>query len=288
MVILNFTPDIKGRTSPRAPIFVVGCPRSGTTAVGEVIGRANGVNSVGESLFIRYFWTMICDLDPGLLVSTDVSSFRLNQLCDCSGDVFGTACDRLFDALSGEENSEIVDHTPWNGVMIPLLLAMYPRCRIVHVIRNPLSVSKSLLESYRIGRKWATDDILYHARLWTNMVNRIHCDSNKIIKKNYFPVRYEDILLDPIAVLSGLIAELGFEWNDEMGFEMCKPHSSNNPLDCKTFCVFNENGNFLQRTTLADVTINIDIHDEKLVKFAQIVRECAEKNGYVISYEDGN
>ncbi|MCW3126037.1 MAG: repeat-containing protein [Bacteroidetes bacterium] len=196
-----------------APIFVVGCPRSGTTLVGECVAAFNDVESVGESLFIRYLWRLITDLHLGINDKTTIVPYADEKFRPNLTEAVGRLCDDLYEGLRKQNTKHIVDHTPWNGACLPLLARMYPNCKIVHVVRNPIAVSKSLTQSFHNGREWAQGDSLYHAKLWNKMVQRID-DDIATLNVSSTKIYYEDICLKPIETLNGIAVQLNLNWND--------------------------------------------------------------------------
>lgn len=150
-----------------APVFVVGCPRSGTTLVQRLVGAHPAVAAAPETFFMRRFWdrraafgTLADDaafrrvLDA--LVATpafadmglDAAAFRAAA---AAAPRRWPALFRLLLAQFGEaqfgearEGARVVaEKTPNHVLYLDALRRFFPALRVVHVLRDPRAVAWS-------------------------------------------------------------------------------------------------------------------------------------------------
>lgn len=142
------------RAEPREmPLaFVVGCGRSGTTFLGETLGRHARIFYRNEPY---HLW---CAIAP----ESDVSQLYHREPGRCLMEAAHASPDmrrafwRLMGPGRGSTASVLVEKTPYNAMRIGFLRALHPRARFVHIVRNGLDVVRSIeklatTNSYRIG-----------------------------------------------------------------------------------------------------------------------------------------
>jgi hypothetical protein len=103
------------------------------------------------------------------------------------------------------------DKTPHYVEAIPVLLAIFPEARIVHIIRDGRDVAASWVKA---GIEPA--NLYTAARLWSRMVRAGRAAGAGLPAETYLEVRYEALLADPRGVMSGICAFLGEAMCDEV------------------------------------------------------------------------
>jgi hypothetical protein len=189
----------------RRPVFVVGSPRSGTTMLAACLGHAPGCVVRRESLFLLDCWSIFANLHQG--ANRRLRS-ALQEYIDSDELItsIGLFADKV---LFGKTSGRFIDHTPWYGVILPLLVRLYPDAQFVHVIRNGRFVSRSLLKSYKSGFAWAGSSLRETTVLWRELVSSTLENARSHLKpENYLEVRYEDICAAPNEKLEEIFAFL--------------------------------------------------------------------------------
>jgi len=220
------TPVLAPPSGP--PIFVVGCPRSGTTLLRMMLDAHPDVAVPPESHFIPQVWRARRRYQRGGIVNVE----RLMN------DIRSTARVRAWsvpdervrariDGLDRPTISEVVtavymayadqegktrwgDKTPGYSLDIPLLARLFPEARFVHLVRDGRDVAMSFIEV--IGPK----NFIEAAEVWTHRVRIARRDGSRLGPRRFIEVRYEDLIAEPDATLGQLCSLAGVEFSPEM------------------------------------------------------------------------
>lgn len=167
---LQLIPRVNRRI--KKPVFVVGCPRSGTTVLGRCLGAHPQCATAEESLILLPLWRIYVDLYLGNIPS-GVSHLSEYVSAETLTEALGDLTDTTFSSLLHRHNAQMyVDHTPWYGVIAPFVKALYPDARFVHIIRDGRQVTRSLQDSYKKGFRWAGANLSIQSAVWTDMINQ--------------------------------------------------------------------------------------------------------------------
>lgn len=279
--MIKFDPLIRlpsrKKMAPFKMVFVMGCPRSGTTVAGECLGAADGCTSIGESLFVRYPWRIITDLVCGENVSaiSPLRSMPYQDLVSALGDL----CDSIYSSLNKKSAGVIVDHTPWNAAHLPLLHALYPDACFVHVVRHPVAVSESLMKSYLSGRRWATNKISYHARLWATLNQCVELAPSQI---RPHVMTYEQLCREPLETISGVLNHCGLESNPNVLKQLAISHASSGGKGDGVRLAKIQNEEVVIQPIEREVEWSRSISPKELRIFNKTVFPLADKYGYSI------
>jgi Sulfotransferase family len=123
------------------PVFIIGCGRSGTTVLGEVLGRHPLLAYLNEP---RDIWLY----EPRTDVWSAKARARGGRLRLSAGDVQPAAAARIGRAFAAEVRLQraecLVEKLPINAFRVGLLAGMFPDALFVHLIRNGLEVAASI------------------------------------------------------------------------------------------------------------------------------------------------
>ncbi|MDX1440556.1 MAG: sulfotransferase [Rubricoccaceae bacterium] len=191
------------------PVFIGGCPRSGTTLLADLLAKHSNIEAIPEAQF---------KFDPALqnnhnLSTPDVSFGHVSldiwglEVPVEKGSLAQVFC-RTVEAFLLNDTVQncrwIVDHTPENLKHAALLAEEFPGARFIHLVRDGRGVAASL-----IPLDWGASDIISAATTWTagvgfGLAAESYLDGVKIRR-----VRFEDLVRKPEAVLQKLC-----EWLD--------------------------------------------------------------------------
>ena len=195
---------------PNDPIFIIGCPRSGTTLLFRLLSRHESLGSVrGEGHIFwntyqhprRYGWTSDrateSDIKPG------ESRYIYSAIRETTG------------------GGRFLEKTPRNCLRIPYLAALFPNARFVLLKRSGLDTVSSLIEgwrvrhgiSYRLPEPLALDE--YQGNFWSYLLppgwrNVAHTSIAEVAALQYVS-SYETALNDLALLDEEKVTELSFE-----------------------------------------------------------------------------
>jgi len=211
--------------------LVVGCPRSGTTLVRSFLDSHPDMAIPGESDITVRLLRGAAGL-AGRIPAADArdilrSSIRtaawgidlegvLDSVAGSSPDPRSVEATTLVRAIyaayarhAGRSRSG--DKSPFHANHLPLLTTALPESVVVHVIRDPRSVTAALR-----AVRWATGDAHAAGRMWRRHVANARGAGAGLGPDRYIEVRYEDVIVDPVPTLRRLCVLLDLDEDDAM------------------------------------------------------------------------
>jgi hypothetical protein len=202
-------------------VFVVGCPRSGTTWIQRLLATHPCIRTGQESdLFDLY-------------IGPQLRTWRHELEVDSSGrGGVGLGCyftDAQFRALlkvyllellrpmvGGLRAGELfVEKTPSHVMFVPEIVALLPAARFIHVLRDARDTVASLLGASRTwGRAWAPRRAASAAATWVSHVRAGRAARQSLPADQFFELRYEQLHAEGPRVLREVVDWLGLTWSD--------------------------------------------------------------------------
>lgn len=187
------------------PIFIVGCPRSGTTLLRDLLRSHPNLTFPPESHFIPRMYRAYGDPASGqeawrlarrCLISPRVAAswgIAASQTDFAACRTFAGVTGRLYEIYAAKEGKpRWGDKTPHYVLEIPLLLRLFPGAQILHVIRDGRDVALSWVDA-----GFEPGNLYVAARLWTEMVTKGRRDGARLPAGSYLELRYERLLAEP-------------------------------------------------------------------------------------------
>jgi Sulfotransferase family len=202
-------------------VFVVGCPRSGTTWIQRLLATHPALRTGQESdVFDLYIGPQLRawehELDPtssgrggvGLACYFEDAEFR--RLLK------GYLLQLLEPMVGALQPGELfLEKTPSHVMFIPEIQAMLPDARFIHVLRDARDTVASLLQASRTwGREWAPRRARQAATMWLSHVQAAKQAQRLLPDRQFFEVRYEALHSTGPGVLRNLVDWLRVEWSD--------------------------------------------------------------------------
>jgi hypothetical protein len=217
-------------------IFVVGCPRSGTTWVQRLLATHPCVRTGQESdLFDMYVGPQLRAWRQEL---SDDSSGRGGVGLTCYftdgefQDILREYLRRLLGPMVGDlkPGELFVEKTPSHVLYASEIHQLLPEARFIHVLRDARDTVASLLGASRgWGRAWAPRRAADAARTWVSHVNAAVEARHHLPKDLFTEVSYEALQSDGQRVLRDLVEWLGLNWPDDevqMALEKNSPEAA--------------------------------------------------------------
>ena len=216
----------------RERLFLVGCPRSGTTLLQSLLAAHSQVASFPESHFLavngKSQWAYFCML-LGLVSSemtTRVDEFLLEiERPDMKSRLpksafllrpYTAAFVNILDQLALHQgNIHWLEKTPGHLHYIKQLERYVKGAKFIHILRNGADVVASMYEytnkdPQAWGGKYSIDQCIER---WNGDIQR---SQKHVGKKNHAFVRYEELVTQPEAILSQLCDFIGLPFEATM------------------------------------------------------------------------
>jgi hypothetical protein len=180
-----------------SPIFIVGIPRCGSTLLENII--CAGPNNIhkGEETGVIFHY----------------ASNTLKLLNTNNWETFKQQCDQHYRHLGlVDSEAAFTDKSLENIFMIDLLLALYPKAKIVYCQRNPLACIVSILRNNLSVFPWAHDleSIFKYVDL---CLSAIHSAQEKY-GEQILTLNYEDLVSQPENISKKLMEFCKLPWDE--------------------------------------------------------------------------
>jgi Sulfotransferase family len=234
-------------------VFIVGCPRSGTTLLRNIVSAHPRIVITPEAPWIPLWYENRKGLtSEGLVTPALISKllahpkFALFHLG--KEEVIGlTRNDEpmpyasfltaIFDLYGRMRGKDLVGNkTPDLVRKIDTLHSLWPKARFVHLIRDGRDVALSLMNWPRVSHKkpgtfktWK-DDPVSTAAFWWELNVRPGCDAGKSLGSDLcYEMRYESLVSDPKNECGRLCEFLDLPYDNSMLYYYREPVLNNNP-----------------------------------------------------------
>jgi hypothetical protein len=220
-------------------VFLVGCPRSGTTLLRRMLDAHPEVAITPETHWIPELLDQRAERDNNGAVTMEtvqaLSTHRkFARLGITAGELealvseghamsYSSFVGRVFDLYGMKHGKSLVgDKTPGYVRKIAILNALWPRAGYVHLVRDGRDVCLSVLgwdRSERIIGRFRTwvDDRVATAGLWWEWNVRLGRETGQRLGSGlYLEVDYETLVVNPEQVCGELCDFLGLRFDDAM------------------------------------------------------------------------
>jgi len=234
---------ITNTTTPRNPfVFLVGCPRSGTTLLQRMVNAHPQLAVANDTHFIpralKKINTKAHQGDWVTLPLTEdlVSSVRhyrrfprlgvaeeaVNQAAN-RAQTYSDFVSELYLEFAGMHGKALGgEKTPDYVKCLPLLHGLFPWVKTAHIIRDGRDVALSTLQWANPEKGpgkfelWKTEPVAVCALWWRQQVGLGRRDAALLKPDRYHELRYEDLVSDPATVLRSVTDFLGLDFASEM------------------------------------------------------------------------
>lgn len=221
-------------TSAYTPFFIVGCPRSGTTLLQVLLDSHPHVCIPPESfIFTRFsdIFKTYGDLQKTqnleALITDFLSDERIKEwkLKASSRDLLNTvseptikgAITALFEAYSQQEGKAFWgDKTPQHAFNLDDIKTIFPKAKIIHLVRDGRDVAESLNRVY-LGPK----SIYRIAKYWNAYITAFQKFKDNYTENDFIEIQYEDLAVDPNSQIQRIFNFLNIDAN-AINFQQAK------------------------------------------------------------------
>jgi len=208
--------DVPG--SDKAPIFIVGMPRSGTTLLEQILASHLAVHGAGE----------LPDLNQVIMDAPARAERRFPDFVpDLQPDEFrrmGEAyAERVWRLAPGAQH--ITDKMPANFFYIGMIRLMLPNAKIIHAMRDPMdSCFSNYARLFNDTMEFAYD-LGTLGRYYVRYIKLMRHWHAVLPAGSILDLRYEDMVADTEGQARRILDYLGLPWDDNcLAFHQNKRH----------------------------------------------------------------
>ncbi len=232
-------PRRSSEPSPNPYVFIVGCPRSGTTLLSRMIDAHPQIAIINETRWIAQFYKKRKGLTPEGRVTPAVvrrllEYDRFSQLDISRDDLealvagdepisFARLVSAIFDLYGQRQGKVLVgDKTPRYVRHLPVLRELWPEARIIHLIRDGRDVCLSVLNWRKAPRAlghysaWSEDRVSTAAMWWRWQVRLGQESGPTAGPGRYHEIRYETLVANPAEACEALCGFLDLPPDEAM------------------------------------------------------------------------
>lgn len=206
----------------KPPFFVIGCVRSGTTLLRDVLREHPNLASPEETHFFR--WSEAFGNKASLSAISGNATLKKHRAMDGITEAeFQEMLDKsvsrsdlckkymkLFISKNKPAANRWFDKTPQNVYGAAMIAAQFPHSKFVHIVRNPVDVISSL----RIGKIVKVESLVGACNFWNEAAEIIY-----VLKKAYpsrvYEVKYEDFTNNLLVEVEKILAFVGEDFNPD-------------------------------------------------------------------------
>ncbi|MFG1851379.1 sulfotransferase family protein [Actinomadura geliboluensis] len=213
------------------PIIVLGCPRSGTTLLQQMLHSHPGIAFPSETRFVHVayerrheFGDLEQEANRRALAEwitggadtkfpvLDLDAARVVEEIVHGPPTLGSALAAVFRAYARRHGKpRWGDKRPSYFRRVPMLQRMFPDAQFVHLVRDGRDAVSSLMRM-----PWFKGDLYAAALTWREAVDTGRRLGERLGPDTFYEFRYEDLVAEPEDALRGLCAFLGEEYDPVM------------------------------------------------------------------------
>ena len=205
-------------------VFLVGCPRSGTTWLQKLLASHPKIRSGEESHFFSLYvgpqlrsWysQKTHHLNDGIgHAAGPPAYFEEKQFLRILKNYLGSLLEPLIETLGPDEL--FLEKTPSHALFIPEIKELLPDSRFIHLVRDPRDVVASMLAASRgWGATWAPTDAKIAAAMWVQHVQAVQAAIEGLATHDFYQITYENLWRSTHPTLKGVADFLQIPWGED-------------------------------------------------------------------------
>lgn len=184
-----------------APIFIVGCQRSGTTLLRLILDSHPDISCGPETRFLA---------DLAQITGSGWPRFSLYGF---PKEYWHDKVARFFESFQQEYaasrgKTRWADKTPLYALSLDYINELFPECQIVHIIRD----GRDVVASHR--DRWGYWSAVKATVKWARYVETAQAVGRTLPEKRYREIRYELLVTEPERTMRSLLEFLDAPWDD--------------------------------------------------------------------------
>jgi hypothetical protein len=229
---------VNGRTNPF--VFIVGCPRSGTTLLQRILDAHPDLAVCPETFWIPYYFKRKIGLTSEGLVTPELIGklfeyYKFYRMKACREELeeltagneslgYATFVTRIFDLYGEIRGKPLVgDKTPDYVRNLRTLHDLWPTAKFIHLIRDGRDVALSAMNWRRkvaklasLFRTWREEPVITAAVWWEWHVRHGREAGQVLGPERYYEMRYEALVADAATEIRQLCDFLRLQFDETM------------------------------------------------------------------------
>lgn len=197
--------------SNQRPIFIIGCPRSGTTMLRLILDTHPNISCGPESGFLVEFKRSVENHWSHLALYGFDQAYWEQK----TADYFATF---QADYASRRGKQRWAEKTPQYTPHLDYILRLFPDSQIIHIIRDGRAVMASHLQ------RWGYRAALRGMKQWRQFIEIAQRVGKQLPSEQYYELRYETLIQWPEQTLQKLMCYLQEPWDPTLLQFMEAPH----------------------------------------------------------------
>ncbi len=189
--------------SPKAPIFIVGLPRTGTTLTERIIASHSQVDTADETLFVPLAIKRL----SGVLSQEAMTPEMIKSASRIDCRLIAEAYLNSIEYRLGNK-PRFIDKLPDNILYLGFIAKAFPDAHIVHLRRNPMDACFAMYKQSFFSFAYTLDDLATYYLAY----DRLRRHWSEVLKDRIIEISYESLVTDPEAQTRALLQRLGLEF----------------------------------------------------------------------------
>ncbi len=194
-------------------IFIVGMMRSGTSLTEQMIAQTQGVTPGGEMNAIS---RQIAPIEPNtkeFVPYTRPLPYTKRLYTKPIIEKMAQTAMQMYNQVA--RDGRITDKQPFNYAYVPLIAHMFPGCKIIHCVRNPMDCCLSNYTQAFSRPHPQTHDLYWIGRYYRDY-ERLMQAWHTLPEVDMINLHYEELVTDPETQSKRVMEFLGLEWNQNI------------------------------------------------------------------------
>jgi hypothetical protein len=191
-------------------IFILGMMRSGTSLTEQMTVQIDGITPGGEMNAVS---RRVAETErqrspmfrPFPLTRTKYTASLMNKITKDAWEMYNVV----------SQHTRVTDKQPFNCYFIPLIVRMFPGCKIIHCMRDPQDCTLSNYMQNFARPHPQTNDLYWLGRYYKDYERMMDAWRSQSIV-NMLDLKYEELVNDPETQSKRLTDFLGVEWTEDI------------------------------------------------------------------------
>jgi Flp pilus assembly protein TadD len=186
----------------KKPIFIVGCARSGTSLVEQILASHPLVFGGGE-----------------MPIMAEIIKRHFNERpspADITHDKVMAASREYLEYIDefSKNAGYVTDKMPYNQLNLWLIRLMFPDAAIIHCVRDPIDTCFSCYTQLFLSGHEFTNDLAVLGRFYV-LYEKLMDHWKSVIPERIMDVVYESLVENPQPVIAGILEHCGLDWDEK-------------------------------------------------------------------------